>query len=428
MKSNRMLSCLSFLVLFSLDAFWLATLRAEDVTRFRGDNSQGKYNEAGLLDVWPEDGLKPKWLITDLGEGWGSVIKIKDRLYLSCLDTAGSKKESIVCLDLNGKKLWQQPVGGIWEASYPLPRATPTYVSGKKPADDRLLLLSGNGTLSCLAAKDGKPLWQKELAKMAETQFGNWGMAESVVAGDGRVFVTLCGKKGLAAALNLKDGSTIWVAEPIDDRCAYVTPVLYENQLIIMTAGNVLGLDTKTGKALWQNDFQKAIGEAGMRGINCNPPVLKGNRVFVSAGYNQGGVMYEILPGGKGVKVCWMSKVLDPHHDGAVEVDGRLYGSNWLNNGAGKWCCLDWDTGETVYEEAWEKLGKGVTIFADGKLFLYEEKRGTLGLAQPGDRFNVVSSFPIGFGTKEHWAHPVISDGVLYVRHGNALAAYDIKK
>ena len=58
---------------------------AEDVTRFRGENSQGKFNEPGLLDSWPEEGLKPKWLNTELGEGWSSVVKVKDRLYLNCL-------------------------------------------------------------------------------------------------------------------------------------------------------------------------------------------------------------------------------------------------------------------------------------------------------------------------------------------------------
>ena len=47
---------------------------------------------------------------------------------------------------------------------------------------------------------------------------------------------------------------------------------------------------------------------------------------------------------------------------------------------------------------------------------------------QAGERFEVVSRFPIRFGSKEHWSHPVISDGVLYVRRGTALAAFDIRE
>ena len=113
--------------------------------------------------------------------------------------------------------------------------------------------------------------------------------------------------------------------------------------------------------------------------------------------------------------------------DSAVLVDGRLYGSNMANNNGGKWMCVDWETGKTIYETPWGNLGKGTVIYADGMLYLYEEKRGTFGLLKPGDSFDVVSSFQVNFGSKEHWAHPVICDGMLYVRHGDVLAAFDIK-
>ena len=108
-------------------------------------------------------------------------------------------------------------------------------------------------------------------------------------------------------------------------------------------------------------------------------------------------------------------------------VDGKLYSSNMANNNSGNWMCVDWETGKTVYETPWSNLGKGCAVYADGMLYLYEEKRGTLGLAKPGDKFDVVCSFQVNFGSKEHWAHPTISDGVLYVRHGDVLAAFDIK-
>jgi len=400
---------------------------AEDVFRFRGDNSQGKFNETGLLDRWPEGGLTPKWVNSELGEGWSSVIKVKDRLWLNCLDPNDSKRESIVCLDLNGKKIWQEPVGTIWSASFPFPRATPTYVVGKEPADDKLLVYSGNGDLYCLAAADGKYLWHKEVAKIYESRPHLWGLGESVVVKDDKVFVTIGGSKALAVALNIADGNEVWTAEPLEDDCAYVTPILYEDCLIVMTKRYVSVLDTKTGQRLSKGDFQEdSGGKLEWSGNNCNSSLVKGNQLFVSAGASQGSVMYEILPEGKGLKKLWTSKVIEPHHHGMVEIDGRIYGCN--HGGGQKYGCLDWDTGETIYEEAWGNLGNSVVIAADGKLFFYEERRGTLALAKPGDKLEIVSSFRMEFGTKEHWPHPVISDGVLYVRRGNALAAFDITK
>jgi len=43
------------------------------------------------------------------------------------------------------------------------------------------------------------------------------------------------------------------------------------------------------------------------------------------------------------------------------------------------------------------------------------------------EKFEIISSFKVPMGTGEHWAHPVILDGILYIRHGDTLMAYDIK-
>ena len=39
----------------------------------------------------------------------------------------------------------------------------------------------------------------------------------------------------------------------------------------------------------------------------------------------------------------------------------------------------------------------------------------------------VISKFRIEKGEKEHFAHPVINNGVLYIRHAEHFAAYKIK-
>jgi hypothetical protein len=44
-----------------------------------------------------------------------------------------------------------------------------------------------------------------------------------------------------------------------------------------------------------------------------------------------------------------------------------------------------------------------------------------------GSKLEVAGKFKITKGEKEHFAHPVIANGVLYVRHGNVLMAYQVK-
>jgi len=124
--------------------------------------------------------------------------------------------------------------------------------------------------------------------------------------------------------------------------------------------------------------------------------------------------------------VVWSDTVLDSHHGGVVVINDHIYGSNWIDNSNGNWCCIDWETGKTRYVKEWNS--KGSVITADNHLYCYEEKRGNFALVKvnPND-FEIVNSFRISEGSGPHWAHPAISDGKLFVRHGDVLMLYDIK-
>jgi len=138
-------------------------------------------------------------------------------------------------------------------------------------------------------------------------------------------------------------------------------------------------------------------------------------------------MMVKMAGDGMSAEVAWTDDVLDVHHGGVVLIDGYIYGSNWLNNGDGNWCCLDWKTGKKMWEEHWNC--KGSIISAEGMLYIYEEKRGNVGLLKANpEKFDLVSSFQVTQGNMgPFWAHPVIHNGILYLRHTNALMAYSIK-
>ena len=60
--------------------------------------------------------------------------------------------------------------------------------------------------------------------------------------------------------------------------------------------------------------------------------------------------------------------------------------------------------------------------------YLYEEKRGNVGLLLPDpEKFNLVSSFRITDGSGPHWAHPFIRDGKMFLRHGEVLMVFKIQ-
>jgi hypothetical protein len=160
--------------------------------------------------------------------------------------------------------------------------------------------------------------------------------------------------------------------------------------------------------------------------ICANTPIFKGKDIFLSIGYNYPNMMLTLNADGSGVTEKWSNLILDNHHHGVVEKDGFLYGSNWESNSKGKWVCLNWETGELKYETIW--LTKGALIFADELFYVLEEKAGTVALIQPNpEKFEVISSFKLQGGNGPFWSHPFITNGKMYLRHGDALFVYKIK-
>jgi outer membrane protein assembly factor BamB len=136
---------------------------------------------------------------------------------------------------------------------------------------------------------------------------------------------------------------------------------------------------------------------------------------------NHRGVLFQLDPDGGPRQPVWRDRKLDCHHGGVVLVDGYIYGTGHK----GKWLCLEWASGKVMWEDAGN--GKGSLLYADGRLYAYGEN-GVVALAKVTPQgFQTISSFKVTPGTGEHWAHPALADGRLYLRHGDALMAYDVK-
>lgn len=85
---------------------------------------------------------------------------------------------------------------------------------------------------------------------------------------------------------------------------------------------------------------------------------------------------------------------------------------------------LYYTPGKEIY--AMRTLAPGSIIANDGLLYVYSE-RGKIGLVEPSTSgFNIISTFNVPMGSGPHWAHPVIHNKRLYIRHSNALMVYDI--
>jgi len=107
---------------------------------------------------------------------------------------------------------------------------------------------------------------------------------------------------------------------------------------------------------------------------------------------------------------------------GIIVKDGYIYGSMYRK---GLWCCLNITDGRIIYSS--DLLWDGNIIFADGMFYCYSEKGELALVSATPSSFSVISKFQITMGADQHWSHPVIYQGRLYLRHGNALMAYKVK-
>lgn len=398
-------------ILFVLTVSYYNT-DAQSITKWRGENSAGIYKVDQLLPVWPADGPQIIWSFNRLGQGFSSPAFANNKIYINGMVEG---QAVLFVLDLKGNLLQQYNYGKEFEASYPGTRSTPTI------AGELAYLLTGNGRLVCLDLKSGKPVWEKDLFSQMDGANITWGITEALLIDGDKLFCTPGGKTNNVMALNRMTGETIWNCYGLGELSAYCTPLLVKlpnRQLLIThTADHILAIDATIGKLLWSFEHPNQWA------VHPNTPIYSDGGIFVFSGYGQGGEKYKISADGSSATLEWKIKSFDSRMGGAVLINGYLYGSGDSDR---SWQCIDWKTGERKYSST--VMAKGAVIAVNNQLIGYSEKGELFSAEVNPSEFKVISKAKVTLGTEQHWAHPVVDKGVLYVRHGNTLIAYNISK
>ena len=406
---------LVFFLFFGLTSVFSHAQNAQ----WRGPERNGIYPDKNLLQVWPENGPELVLKKEGLGAGWSTPVISENVIYINGRrDTL----EVLTALKMDGSVLWETVYGKSWKASFPDSKDSPTI------EDDMIFITGGMGDVNCINKKTGKIIWAVNTHEKFKGEFHSWGFAESLLLTEKAVISSPVGDETVLVALDKIDGTMIWKTESLGDIRSYASPLLiaYNGIRLILAQTSVylVAVNPDNGKIVWKYDLITNHTLERKR-YNTNTPLFHEGEIFVTSGYNSQAVMLKLSEDGKSVSLKWTSDVLDTHHGGVVLVNGYIYGSNWQNNGNGNWVCADWETGEVKYEKKW--FNKGSIIYADGRLYIYEEKEGHVGLVEPEpDDFKLISSFKIEYGNGPHWAHPSIYDGYLLIRHGEVLLVYNI--
>lgn len=392
------------------------TVRATVIdSQWRGPNRDGKYPGEKLLKQWPDGGPKLLWDVEGLGAGHSAVAVTDTRVYVT-----GMPEDTgiLYAFDLNGKKLWQTEYGREWTGDYPGARCTPTVVGGL------LYLESGQGKVVCLDSNNGEMRWSIDLLEKFDSSNIRWGMTEALLIDGDNVICTPGGPRHNVVALNRFDGQVVWTSKGNGEPAAYCSPILVDHNntrlIITMTAESIIAVDADDGSFYWQTP-QHQVNK-----IHANTPLHKDGKIICASSSSQlhsGLVLLQLSEDGKSVSVLWRNQRYRNLMGGVLLHDGHLYGSHYRRN---RWSCIDLKSGDFVHDST--ELGEGVIVYADGLFYCYSVD-GELALVSASPRsFDIVSSFEISKGTGQHWSHPVIKAGRLYLRHGDALMVYHIAR
>jgi len=413
---------LRFFTIMLIILFGVQHLVAQEIVQWRGPYRSGYFPETGLKKSWPENGPELILEIEGFGGGYSSPVIYNDIIYVTGMKDS---VDVVSAYDLRGNKKWETEYAKSWYRTYPETRCTPTIENGY------LYLAGGEGEVCCIDAKTGDIKWTVSALKKYNGEVGKYGVAESLLLTDQAVIYCTGGNETTIIALNKDDGRLVWKSGSIGGLKVYVSPALVSHNgkqmIIAQTSNDLFGVDATNGEILWTYDIiHYHTGRQGKTNVTNTPLYLNGE-IFTTSGYNHPGLMLKLSDDGRSVSLKWRNDSLDCHIGGVVLVDGYIYGSSWEHNGYGKWTCVNWNTGELMYHYDW--INKGSVIYADGHLYCYEEKSGTIALVKPDPvGFNIISAFRVEKGNGPYWSHPAIFDGILVLRHGDVLFLYDIKQ
>ena len=251
---------------------------ATDWPQFRGPHRDGVWDETGILESFPREGLKICWR-HPVGGGFSSPVVAEGRVFVLDVElTKPTARERVHCFEeKTGKVLWAY----VYEEHYSDwtfvpergagPTATPIVEQG------RVYTVGANGYVHCLAVNAGTVLWQKNIGQ--EYRVEEMSCRPSPLI-EGALLIVFTGAKPGATVLALDKltGKEIWKA--LDDHVSNSSPIAITSggrrQLIVWTDNSLASLDPANGHTYWREPMVTSNNDSVAM------PVFWGNRLLVS--------------------------------------------------------------------------------------------------------------------------------------------------
>ena len=380
-----------------------------DWPQWLGPNRTGISSETGLLTTWAADGPTVVWE-KELGEGFSGISVAEGRVYT--MFSAG-EDEFVICLnEETGGEIWRFRTGAKYyeRQGGNGPRSQPT-VDG-----DRVFVLSAEGWLYALNAKDGKKLWLVDLYDGLGSRVPKFGFSTSPLVEDDLLLLEVGTRQGTFIALDKTNGAVKWASQR--DIVSYSSPIAVDiagiRQVVFVSGEAAVGLSPTDGSLYWRFPWSTSYD------LNVATPIfVSPDHIFISSGYDHGAALLQISRDGDvlSVKKVWESRGMKNHFGTSLLIGDYIYG---FDNAILK--CIEAKTGK----EQWRRrgYGKGTLIYADGQLIILSDK-GKLALADASPtEFREKASAQVLSG--KCWTAPTLANGKIFVRDMHRIVCIDV--
>ncbi len=417
---------------------------ADDWPQWLGPNRDSVWRETGIVERFPEQGLPVKWR-TPIELGYSGPAVAEGRVIVmdyvrregEVRNNPGGRDrlegtERVLCFAADsGKLLWKYAYDRPYHVSFGGgPRCTPTLADGKVYA------LGAEGNLTCLDARTGQKLWEKDYVEDYGAETPMWGVAAHPLVDGDTLYCVVGGQGSVAVALDKDTGRERWRALSASQP-GYCPPTIIEHggrrQLLIWHAESINSLAPATGRVYWSIPLKPAYGMA------IAAPRKLGNLLFASA-YGNAAALLKLSDTEPAAEIVWRGKPKTAVYSGNVTPileQGMIYGCDIATSAL---VGVRIDDGSRLWQTLEPTLGQGqrgrygtASLVKHADRFLLFNEKGDLILArlspagyQEIDRAQVIEPTNTVFGRRLVWSHPAFAQKCLFARNDRELVCVNL--
>ncbi|MCA9426537.1 MAG: PQQ-like beta-propeller repeat protein [Candidatus Omnitrophica bacterium] len=221
---------------------------------------------------------------------------------------------------------------------------------------------------------------------------------------------------GAIVALDKKTGERIWQSEEtFKATCSSPTPFELDGKsyAAVFNATGLVIVDVETGHERWRKPWRTPAFDT-----NTGTPLVKGNRIFITSGFDGGAALLELSEDHEPI-VVWENQDLRSRNN-----TPRLYEDHLYYFDIDTLRCLEFETGKEKWSEDW--IGVGTSILVNNCLLTLSERGEVVFVEATPEEYRELGRFHLMGGTC--WTPPAFAENKLYLRNSKGhVSCFDMR-